>query len=58
MMYEGKIVAYGTPQEVLKAETIEQVFDYPVIVNKHPLQAQIPLVITSGFSNIKMDAAL
>ncbi len=58
MIKEGYIVDYGTPQEVLTEETIETVFNYPVLIHKHPLQAKTPLVITSNFSKVDMRVAV
>lgn len=36
----GKIVADGTPEEVLTAETVSSVYDTPVEVIKHPVTGQ------------------
>lgn len=43
MLKAGQAHACGTPGQVLRAETIEQVFETPVLVLEHP-QAGVPLV--------------
>jgi len=49
MIKDGHIVANGTPENVLTEENVQAVFNYPVLIDKHPLQKHTPLVITSTF---------
>ena len=44
LMVAGKIKAIGTPQEVLKADLIQEAYCLPVQVTKHPF-LDIPLVL-------------
>jgi len=41
----GKVLAYGTPFEVLTAEVIDAAFGHPVVVLPHP-QANCPLIVS------------
>ena len=41
----GKVLAYGTPFEVLTPEVIDAAFGHPVVVMRHP-QANCPLVVS------------
>lgn len=44
MMKQGCVAMTGTPQEVLQVDTIEQVFETPVMVLAHPVTG-LPLVV-------------
>lgn len=44
LMHEARVVASGTPAQVLRAELLESVFDIPMLVIPHP-QLSHPLVI-------------
>lgn len=45
LLERGKIVAQGTPPEVLNAERIREVFNANVLVQAHPARADAPQVI-------------
>lgn len=50
MMNAGKIVAMGSPQDVLKSQIIQDVFSIPVIVEQNPHHA-CPMIIPSPQSD-------
>jgi len=37
LMREGKAVGFGAPQEVLKPELLQKVFDLEILVDAHPI---------------------
>lgn len=47
MLCEGRVVADGSPREVLRRETIERVYRQPVLVIEHPTRG-VPLVLTEN----------
>tara|TARA_Y100001936_G_C16076389_1_gene674291 strand:+ start:171 stop:1004 length:834 start_codon:yes stop_codon:yes gene_type:complete len=55
VMLEGKIVAYDVPEVVFQANSLETVFDYPVLVTKHPESGK-PVILPSGDSVIGMQS--
>ena len=38
LIHEGKLHAYGTPEQVFTVKTLEQVYQTPMHVSKHPTQ--------------------
>jgi len=48
----GRVVAVGTPREVLQADTLCAAFETPVVVTKHPC-LDCPLVVSVGGSITK-----
>jgi iron complex transport system ATP-binding protein len=44
LMHQARVVESGTPAEVLRADTLERVFDIPMLVIPHPELAH-PLVV-------------
>ncbi|WP_129135353.1 heme ABC transporter ATP-binding protein [Luteimonas sp. YGD11-2] len=55
MLCEGRVVADGTPREVLQRETIERVYRQPVLVIEHPTRG-VPLVLTDMPRDIAVDS--
>ncbi|TKS53491.1 heme ABC transporter ATP-binding protein [Luteimonas yindakuii] len=47
MLCDGRVVADGTPREVLQRGTIERVYRQPVLVIEHPTRG-VPLVLTEA----------
>ena len=47
LMAQGRVQAFGTPQEVLTSERLSAVYGRPVEVMRHPFR-DCPLVLTSG----------
>ena len=47
VMQKGKIVSYDIPNAVLVASDLEDVFDYPIIVIKHP-KSGTPIVLPNS----------
>jgi len=40
LLREGEIVAMGSPEEVIAGESLERVYDCPVLVDRHPQSGQ------------------
>ncbi|AMK75229.1 MULTISPECIES: heme ABC transporter ATP-binding protein [Methylomonas] len=45
VLHQGRLMSVGTPNRVLISELIQQIFDYPVTIGRHPLYPDCPLLI-------------
>ncbi len=45
LLKQGRIVAHGSPREVLSAERVREVFGAQVVVQAHPAHAEIPHLV-------------
>ncbi len=45
LLHRGLVVASGTPADVMQAHTLEQVYDWPVVVTRDPAHAGVPSLI-------------
>ena len=46
VMYQGAVVADGTPRDVLRSNLLSEIYDYPMVVVDHPLRNG-PLILTA-----------
>lgn len=51
MLKHGELKAVGAPADILNAEMVESVFDYPVSIVEHPEKTDCPMVIVSPIAS-------
>lgn len=53
VLHSGRLMAFDSPERVLDADLIMEIFGYPVTVAAHPVQTDCPLVIPHLLQNVE-----